>query len=91
MPEADAVVDLEEGDLEVGLDAVRVQQPLDRADQRVLAAGARGTPGRAVEVAEALTYCGSGMASTARRSSAIARLYWPFAASTCASASRPYA
>ncbi len=52
MPKADAVIDLEEGDLEVGLDAVRVQQLLDRADQRVLAAGERGTPGRAVEVAE---------------------------------------
>ena len=50
--QSDAVVDLEEGDLEVGLDAVRVQQPLDRADQRVLAVGEHGPAGDPVQVAE---------------------------------------
>ena len=49
----DAVVDVEERDLEVGLDAVRAQQPLDRADQRVLpAAREAGMAGDAVEVAQ---------------------------------------
>ena len=36
--QADAVVDVEERRLEVGLDPVRDEQPLDHADQRVLLA-----------------------------------------------------
>ena len=46
------MVDLEERDLEVGADAVRPQQLLDRADQRVLPAREHGAAGDAVEVAE---------------------------------------
>ena len=48
----DAVVDVEERGLEVGLDAVRDEEPLDHADQRVLPAGELRSPGDAVEVAE---------------------------------------
>ena len=44
--QADAVVDVEERDLEVGAHAVRAQQLLDRADQRVLAP--RASAGRPV-------------------------------------------
>ena len=63
--ERDAVVDVEERDLEVGLDAVRLQQPLDRTDQRVLPLGEPGMPGDAVEVAERGRVLGSGIRSTA--------------------------
>ena len=43
--QTDAVVDIEERRLEIGLDPVRDEQPLDHADQRVLlAAPACGWP-----------------------------------------------
>ena len=45
MTEPDAVVDVEERRLEVGLDAVGDEQPLDDADRLVLAAR-RGTIAR---------------------------------------------
>ena len=48
----DAVVDVEERGLEVGLDAVRDQQPLDHADQRVLPACVRVVAGGALEITE---------------------------------------
>ena len=44
MLQADAVVDVEERDLEVGAHAVRGEQPLDRADQRVLPGAPRPAP-----------------------------------------------
>ncbi len=50
--EPDAVVDVEERGLEVGLDAVRDEEPLDHADQRVLAAGELRSPCAAVEIAQ---------------------------------------
>src|SRR5204863_536847 len=50
--EIDAVVDLEEGDLEVGADAVRPQELLDRADQRVVSVREHRAPRGSVEVAE---------------------------------------
>ena len=47
------MVDVEERRLEVGLDAVRDEQPLDHADQRVLrAVPEHAAPCDAVEVAE---------------------------------------
>src|ERR1700738_4364534 len=50
--EANAVVDVEERDVEIVLDAVRGEQPLDHADQRVLLACLPLLAGRAVEVAQ---------------------------------------
>ena len=52
MSQRDAVVDVEERGLEVGLDAVRDEQPLDHADQRVLPLRESPAAGDAVEVAE---------------------------------------
>ena len=54
------MVDVEERDLEVDAHAVRAQQPLDRADQRVLALRAARSPARAYRSPSAATYCGSG-------------------------------
>ena len=50
--QADAVVDVEQRRLEVGLDPVGDEQPLDHADQRVLLARLRRLPVDPVEVAE---------------------------------------
>src|SRR5436309_11726730 len=52
MAKADPVVGVEEGDLQVGLDAVGAEQPLDRADQGVLTPREQRVTRDAVEIPE---------------------------------------
>ena len=84
------MVDLEERDLEVGADAVRAQQLLDRADQRVLPPRERRLAGDAVEVAERRDVLRQrDQRRPPARSSAIAARSCPRAACAAASASSP--
>ncbi len=89
--EAEPVVDVEERGLELGLDAVRDEEPLDRADEAVLLSRELCPALRAVEVAEEADVLRQRYAArpldAATRSRAARR---PRAASTRARASSAY-
>ena len=72
LAEPDAVVDVEEGELEIRLDAVGDEEAVDRAHEPVLLAARPGRPAAWYRSPSVPTYCGSGDCSTACRSSSIA-------------------